>query len=372
MDRQASINMNSNVNEIKTINTDSGNSRVGQFSYMRIIACFAIVILHELFASTTDSYFGGVMSESDWMFEYIAEHMLMWAVPVFLMITGALQLNPDRKLTKGKLFKKYIRRVALALAVFTLIFTILDWAFDAGYDESLPLVLVWLKKLFLGQSWAHMWYIYLLIGIYLLLPFFKAGWNHLSESGKKYLIVVLLIFNSAVGMINNVLPYIGESYAGGIAFGIHIATIYPVYLFLGDWLLRHRMKLGTAIILTAVCSAVLIICAIVQRSVDPITSGMLDCIHQYNSLFVAGQAAGAFAIMMYIKAPAGRFIRIVDDCTFGIYIIHMIGIHMVMKWMGWNPYMYGPFAFLILAVLLFAASFVLTWLIRKISRIGLL
>lgn len=362
----------SNKNHTLTNSAGSGKSRVGQFSYMRIIACFAIVILHELFASTTDSYFGGVMSEGDWMFEYIAEHMIMWAVPVFLMITGALQLDSDRKLTKGKLFKKYIRRVALALVVFTLIFTILDWAFDAGYDENLPVILVWLKKLFLGQSWAHMWYIYLLIGLYLLLPFFKAGWNHLSDSGKKYLIVILLIFNSAVGMINNVLPYVGESYAGGIAFGIHIATIYPVYLFLGDWLLRHRMKLGTAIALTAVCSAVLIICAIVQRGADPIASGMLDCIHQYNSLFVAGQAAGAYAMMLYIKAPAGRFVRTVDDCTFGIYIIHMIGIHLVMKWMGWNPYMYGPFAFLMLAIILFAASFVLTWLIRKIPKIGLL
>ena len=339
---------------------------------MRIIACFAIVILHELFASTTDQYFGPVMSESDWLFEYIAEHMLMWAVPVFLMITGALQLDPGRKLSVKKLFGKYIRRVALALVVFTLVFTILDWAFDPGYEEHMPVILVWLRNLFLGRSWAHMWYIYLLIGLYLLLPFFKAGWNHLNESGKKYLLIVLLIFNSCVAMINNVLPYFGEEYAGGIAFGIHIATIYPVYLFLGDWLMRHRMKLTAAVILTAVCSAVIILCAVIQRGADPMTAGALSCIHQYSSIFVAGQAAGAFAMMLYIKAPTGRLVRTVDDCTFGIYIIHMIGIHMIMKWMGWNPYLYGPFAFLMMAVLLFAGSFVLTWLIRKIPRIGLL
>ena len=76
--------------------------------------------------------------------------------------------------------------------------------------------------------------------------------------------------------------------------------------------------------------------------------------------------------MMHIKAPAGRLVRMVDDCTFGIYIIHMIGIHLVMKWLGWNPYMYGPLAFLMLAILLFVVSFALTWLIRKIPKIGLL
>lgn len=48
------------------------------------------------------------------------------------------------------------------------------------------------------------------------------------------------------------------------------------------------------------------------------------------------------------------------------------GIHLVMKWMGWNPYMYGPFAFLMLAIVFFAVSFALTWLIRKIPKIGLL
>ena len=349
----------------------TGPTRVDQFSWMRIIACFAIVILHELFASTTPNYFGGVMSEGDWMFEYIAEHMLMWAVPVFLMVTGALQLDPDRELTVRKLFSKYIRRVALALVVFTLIFSILDWAFDATYDGT-PFLVDWIKDLFLGHSWAHMWYIYLLIGIYLLLPFFKAGWNHLDDAGKKYLLIVLLIFNACVAMANYAMGATDGEYAGGIAFGIHLYTIYPVYLFLGDWLMRHRMKLGTAIALTAVCSAVLIIFAILQRGVDQTTSDMMDCIHQYSSIFVAGQAIGAYAMMLYIKAPAGKLIRTVDDCTFGIYIIHMIGIHLIMKWLGWNPYMYGPFAFLMMAIVLFIVSFALTWLIRKIPKIGLL
>ena len=311
------------------------------------------------------------MSEGDKMFEAIAQHMLMWAVPVFLMVTGALQLAAGRELTLQKLFRKYIKRVALALVVFTFVFSLLDWAFDAGYDRSVPFVVDWLQDLFLGRSWAHMWYIYLLIGIYLLLPFFKTGWNHLSESYQKYVIAVLLVFNGCIEMINHALFYYGGYYMDGIAFGIHIATIYPLYLFLGDWLLRHRMKLSSAIVLTAVCSVVIIIWSILQQGTDERVYNMMDCINQYSSIFVVGQAVGAFSMMMHIKAPAGRFARMVDDCTFGIYIIHMIGIHLIMKWMGWNPYMYGPFAFLMMAVVLFAASFVLTWCIRKIP-IGLL
>ena len=340
---------------------------------MRIIACFAIVILHELFASSVRTYFGASMSEGDWMFESIAKNMLMWAVPVFLMITGALQLDPGRTLTVRKLMTKYVKRVALALVVFTLIFTLLDWAFDASYDESMPVVLVWLRNLFLGQSWAHMWYIYLLIGLYLLLPFFRAGWNHLDDAGKKYLIIVLLVFNACVAMIDTLLQY---TCGGEVAFGVYVWTIYPAYLFMGDWLMRHRMKLAPAIILTVICSAIIIIFTVWERSVYPLGSAETDTIfsfaYGYNSIFVVGQAAGAFSLMMHIKAPAGRLVRMVDDCTFGIYIIHMIGIHLVMKWLGWNPYMYGPLAFLMLAILLFIVSFALTWLIRKIPKIGLL
>ena len=350
----------------------SRHGRVDQFSYMRIIACFAIIILHELFASTTPNYFGKVMSESDWLFEFIAEHMLMWAVPVFLMVTGALQLDPGRELTLRKIFSKYIKRVALTLVVFTLIFSILDWAFDSTYDQSVSFIIDWLKDLLLGHSWAHMWYIYLLIGIYLLLPFFKAGWNNLDEAGKKYLLIVLLLFNACVAMVNDVMGVVGGEYLEGVKLTLLLTTIYPAYLFLGDWLMRHRMKLGTAIALTAVCSAVIIIFAVVQRNVDETTMKMLDCFHWYSSIFVVGQAAGAFSMMMYIKAPAGKFIRTLDDCTFGIYVIHMIGIHLIMKWLGWNPYMYGPFAFLMMAIVLFAASFPLVWLIRKIPKIGLL
>lgn len=73
---------------------------INSFSYMRIAACFSIIILHMLFASTV--YFEDVMSSGDALFERVAEHLLMWGVPLFLMISGALLLDPEKELTAKK------------------------------------------------------------------------------------------------------------------------------------------------------------------------------------------------------------------------------------------------------------------------------
>ncbi len=49
-----------------------------------------------------------------------------WAVPIFLMITGILLLDKEKKITYHDCIKKYSKRILLALIVFGIPFSMLE------------------------------------------------------------------------------------------------------------------------------------------------------------------------------------------------------------------------------------------------------
>ena len=77
--------------------TSANNSRVYSFSYLRAAACFAIVLLHTVFCAV--SLFPEEASATQALLSNIVVNNMMWAVPCFLMVSGALLLNPERPVT---------------------------------------------------------------------------------------------------------------------------------------------------------------------------------------------------------------------------------------------------------------------------------
>lgn len=92
--------------------------------------------------------------------------LIQWAVPVFLMISGNLLLHSN-KLAFTKV-KKMSLRMGAVLLLFGSAFALLEQVFERKTLEigMLPnSVLMTLQQ----KSWSHLWYLYILIGIYLIL-----------------------------------------------------------------------------------------------------------------------------------------------------------------------------------------------------------
>ena len=339
-------------------------SEIAAFSYIRVLACFCIIILHALFASNV--YFEKTMTGGEVLWSKAMENELMWAVPCFLMITGALLLDPARELPLKKLFGKYLRRIVLALVCFTLIFQILGWKMEGEPD----ILKGWLKDLAFGESWAHMWYLYLMIGLYLMMPFYKMIAEKADTRLLDLLILILIVFTSLVPA--------AEVFGISIGFYIPTTLVYPVYLFMGYRLHHRPLHPALAAALLIVCTAGLLALTWLRygtgvlEALEADPGNQLDSLTGYASLLVIFQTAGLFSLLGRIKTPAGRALRSMDQCSFGIYLIHMIGIHLIMKWVGFDPYMYGPFTFILMAAALFLASWPVTWVIRKIPKLNLL
>jgi len=221
----------------KTCSTD----RFTQLSLMRVIACVGIIVLHTVFAA--NEYFAANVTPNENLVSRMVENNMMWAVPAFVMVTGVLQLNPDKQLTLRKLYGKYILRILIALVCCCIVFRIFDMIMD-GEPLTAAGVLQAFVELVTAKCWGHLWYLYLLIGLYVLLPFYRMVMERASEKELRYLCLVYLVFVSIIPMI--------ESFGIHIGFYISESIIYPLYLLLGYMIfykmIRISSKMGVALI----------------------------------------------------------------------------------------------------------------------------
>lgn len=322
--------------------------RVSQFSYIKTVACFAIVLLHCF--NNARVYHMDYITDGQITAAFAACSALMWAVPCFLMVTGALLLDRDRVITPKKLFGKYIPRMLIALVLFTAIFTVIRHEPDAGTS----LMSEFIEGLLYNHCMAYLWYLYMMLAIYLLMPLFKAIVNRLSDGQLAILAGVLLV-------ICSILPLAGY-WGAGFAYYIPTWIVYGVYLLIGFLLYRHNMDWRLAAVLFVVCTIAMPVLTVklMPGGIDP--SGLTA----YNSPLTVLQSAAAFSLMLNIKKAAGWFVSNVDRCSFGIYLIHMLFVRLSMKELGFNPYDFGAAGFLLAAILFFALSFAITYVLKKL------
>lgn len=339
----------------------SSTERYIQLSAMRVLACVGIVILHTVFAA--NEYFAESISAGENMASRMVENNMMWAVPVFVMVTGVLQLEPAKPLTLRKLYGRYVLRILIALVCCCLVFRIFDMIMD-GEVFTVTGVLQAFTELITARCWGHLWYLYLLIGLYVLLPFYRKLTEHCTDQELLYLCGAYLLFVSVIPMI--------EGFGIHVGFYISESIIYPLYLFAGHMIFTGRLRISGRAGLLLLIGATLCI-LILDYMKYGLSVSVPGELFGYASPVVIAQTMGVFTVLSKDwTCPAGwsRFLETVDGCSFGIYLIHMVFIRIVFRYMRIDPYQGIAAIDLILIVAgILVISFVITWILKKIPGV---
>lgn len=339
--------------------------RTNYYSYLRAIACMAIVLLHTADASVM--LYGDAISNMQKSVSMGMVYCMMWAVPTFVMVTGALLLNPEKDITYKKLYGKYILRIVLALAAFGLIFRCFDIVMN-GETWSVTSVLQGLWNVMIGKSWAHLWYLYLLIGIYLLLPFYRKIAANSSTKELWYLLGIYALFIS-------ILPLTGMVDVD-LAFYIHTSTIYPFYLFLGWAISSGKLnisKQGGAILFLV--GTLLLMTVVRVRYMNGIEEAAK--LLNYSSVFVILQSMGLFALFKQEDGDGNklsftkRVLLDIDKCSFGIYLVQMIFVRLILRYWGINPFETGTWMILPISIGIFIISWIVIRIMKKIPILNI-
>ena len=323
--------------------------KIHYLSYLRAAACIAIIVLHTVDVAVI--LYQDHITNGERIASLSVVYCMMWAVPCFVMVTGALLLNKDRTITIKDVFRKYILRVVIALFGCCLFFSLFDMLMNReGFGISF-LVRGFLNAL-TGSGWAHMWYLYLLIGLYLLMIFYRAVANHVSDKECRYLLLVYVVFLSLLPLLN--------MWNAKVGFYIHVSSIYPFYLFAGYAIAESKLKInkGISVLLMVIGVAGIVGSAILEAKDVRISYGNLL---GYSSIFILLLAVGVFSLFKncFGEKPAqmdmgtaeepeaieeknpnflGKIFLEIDRCSFGIYLFHMIFVRLVLRYWRVDPY----------------------------------
>lgn len=339
------------------------HNHIRYFSDLRGISCIAIVFLHSFFCAYL-VYQPGIYGE---MISLMVRDCMLWAVPCFVMVTGALLLNPARELTFSHIMHSYVRRAVVALVVFTFVFALFDEVtmIHGGFGSMMKNFAL---NLIANRSWLHMWYLYMLIGIYLCMPAFRLITTHADDKTIRYIVLILFLFQSVAVTVNFFLT----DYP--IGFYLPVYTVYPLYLFLGYALESGKIKVSNKWAWGMTIASTAVILLVIWGGIQYSNSSLIEMGSSYACAAVVFQSAGIFSLLKGTENSKDcfihRFLGAVDRCSFGIYLMHVLFIYLIYRVFQFNPFTsYAGAKMLLVTVVAFICSWAVTWCLKHIPYI---
>lgn len=219
-------------------------NRILYINNLRVLATFILITVH------TSSMFVSSQSHTpadSQILAYEWTHYAASAVNIFLMISGILLLNPHKSLDYDRIVRHYIPRVLLALLFFGLPMCLIEQYMISPYSGLGGVLLIVTQaviNLITGNCWTHMWYMYMLIGLYLLTPLYRCFIAHTTQREQVVLILTLVMFGL-------VLPSLSGFFSIPFASYIQInpiLAVYPLGYYLHNYTKSNRWTVSMAVL----------------------------------------------------------------------------------------------------------------------------
>lgn len=336
-------------------------NRIWYWDILRIAAMVFLVIRH----SATATFEFVPLLEDDWWVCNIYGSLSAWMVPVFMMISGAAFLNPERNVTIGRLYRRNILRMLCAFGFWALFYACYNiWS---GQDLKNSFV----EMLFQGHF--HLWFLPMIIGMYILTPLLRTVTKSMGAT------VAITAVTAVTGVIVPTLQDMGLFVDNTLLTGHNNFGFFSAYVcFFFTGYLFHRLTLNAAVRRTLYAVGI-IATVIVFYGTYLLTArdgAHNEDIQSDNNLFTALQGLAIFVLAKHTLRNASfseenrKLILDISRLTFGVYMIHVVLLALFDKF-GFSPVTY-PAVYMIPMLILFVlpVSFFLSWLTGKIPLLG--
>lgn len=323
------------------------NTHVVWLDVIRFVAMFTVVCCHS--ADPFNFYSGPIPANIDeikfWGAAYGA--LLRPCVPLFVMLTGALLL-PVRG-EASVFYKKRIGRVLWPFLIWSVVYNLFPWftgllgfqpdvilnffpySGEEAARQSLVVSLENIAQIPLNFSLldVHMWYIYLLIGLYLYLPIFSAWVEKATDKAKLYFLLLWGVTTLIPYYQQFVSPYIWGTCSWNAYGMLYAFAGFNGYLLLGhylrnlDWPVRRILLYGVPLFIIGY--AVTFFGFRYVTSLPEYSDEMLELFFTYCSLNVVIMTAPVFMLLKKVRIRSLSLQKALANltlCGFGIYMVH--------------------------------------------------
>lgn len=321
---------------------------------IRIIACVMVVIMHSPIPS----------GNANGLFLSSLSYFTAPCIGLFFMVSGALLLQckgvNNTRITASAFLRKRLNKI---------LFPTLVWSCFYILQKCLECDVVWndicenvLSLPFSAQGNGVLWFMYTLMGLYLLTPILR-GW--INDASQKEICFYLMLWCITLlyPILKNVLS-VNDTNTGILYY----FSGYVGYFVFGYWLQNYGYKISSKLviammIISAVCP---IFVKLQHRQVD------FYEVFWYLSIFVVMQCLFWWKItkMLIAKLNFGIKIRevvaLLSNLSFGVYLSHIFIMRNVLWNIPWITNISSQIVqTVIVAILTLLMSFVLSYIISR-------
>ena len=336
---------------------------------LRAAAVFAVVVIHLAGSRMADVAAGS----GAWTAFNVYNGISRWCVPVFVMLSGMFMLDPKRGLTLPRLVFHHILRILIALFFWGTVYHLAQLLMAGG---KLSPQAVWdaFYSVVLGDTHYHLWFLYAIIGLYILTPVLRA---FVRGAGRREFHWFFLVW----ALVCLVLPLIQQIHESATVNRWLWAMYYSTNTvkFLGYYIAGYYLKTYT---LNRASELLVYILGVLGAVVTVGGTALLQSrgteeliLYEYCTPNVALMAAAVFVLFRYtlgVSEERSRRQRYLTTAriSFGIYLIHDLFL-MLLDYFGITTLSFFPaLSVPVLAVLVFACAWAAAWVLSKLPLLG--
>ncbi|HQY87334.1 MAG TPA: acyltransferase family protein [Tepidisphaeraceae bacterium] len=350
------------------------NRQLAYVDAVRIIGALAVVLGHicsEVIFDWKTDHAALPVSNGAWWYALTIDSLSRFAVPVFVMLSGAMLLKPNSRQSTGEFYKRRMTRIGVPALFWSAVFFVLV-AKNPTYGISDALM-----KLAAGEPAAHLHFVFRIAGLYLFTPFLRIALGAMTR--RQAIQVTIACFALAIvdallkpilrthdtgtevwaghsSLVANFVPFIGYYLAGYLLSDVQLSKRRQFFALLGVLIGGLTVAAGTGF-MRNIFGAI--------TTDDPRSVFFFDLLNPARVLV----ALCAFSLFRswfsgsWPDKPVYKFISNVT-ATLGVYLVHPLMMGVLYKfnldarslgvWIG------VPITFVMVALMSFGFSIVVS------------
>jgi len=202
--------------------------RVLPVDLIRAVAIVLVLLLH----ASTESYSVDLMSPQGveiWWASNIYDSIARVCIPLFVMLAGALLLQPSKT---DEPLRQFYRKRWTRLGLPVIFWSIIYFAWAALVDGK-ALTLQYVVQGVLTGPYYQFWFLYLLVGLYLLTPILRVALKYASRHVLKYTLVVWFVGTAVMPLLTlfgsyylNANVFVFTGWLGYYVLGAYLTQVY--------------------------------------------------------------------------------------------------------------------------------------------------
>ena len=331
---------------------------------VRAIATIGVIIIHVSSPLVNMSY-GKNMNF--WWIGNMVDSIVRYSVPLFLMLSGTTLLNKELGIVE--FYRKRVTRVLVPFLFWIIAYWIFRWAMLSFKQQPKTFETIWQWgiDLFLKQGISkHLWYIYMILVIYLFVPFLGKTLRKLSESNILTILLGWVIFS----FVCKSMPINQYGWSNGFGEKLLGYFLHTGYLVLGFYLKNLNFKFNNVKTYSIITFFMCAISTAILTYFSSLNVHKLDL--SYYSYFTPIAILQCTSIFLWIKdiTIKNRFIlglqNTISNYSYGIYLVHIMVIGIFFRygifWTMAHPLISLP----LISTLTLITSYTIIFILRKI------